>query len=64
MQLNHTTAVNATAASGVPLTSLLSVSIDIFHPIDIALRKCLGLNVYELCVQNKGLLQPCWPCPE
>lgn len=48
MQFNHTTAANATATSGVSLTSLLSASTDIFHPINIAVRKSLGFDVYEL----------------
>lgn len=64
MQLSHTTAVNASASFDVSLTSLLPVSTDVFHLNDIALRKSLGFNMYELCVQNKGLLQPCWLCPE
>lgn len=47
MQLNHTTPLHATAAFGVSLTFLFSVPTGIF-PIDIAVRKSLGFNVYEL----------------
>lgn len=46
MQLDHATPVNATAAFDVSLTSLLSVSTDIFHFTDIAVS--FGFNVYEL----------------
>lgn len=47
MQLNHTTPVNASAAFGVSLTSLLSVSTDIFHHIDTVVKKSFEFNVYE-----------------
>lgn len=63
MPLNHTTPVNATAAFDVSLTFLCSVPTDIF-PIDMQWEKVWGLVCNSCMVQNKGLLQLCWLCPE